>query len=118
MILNNSWNQICQIIEENGFIDSDLRPNLFLTLNKSQLYVLITLILNDLRALWITEIRNSNSYKFKFLFLIQTTKNKYNTSTSVEEYSFYVSTSLLSTLYSFKNPYSICFIIMSALFRL
>ena len=118
IVLNNSWFQLCQIIEENGFIDTGVHPNLFLGLNKSQLYILINFILTDLRSAWLNESKNINSLKFKFLFLLQNTKNKFSTSNSVEEYSFYVSSGLLSVLYSCTDPYTVCFIIMAALYRL
>ena len=116
-IIQNTWNQLCQIIEENGFIGTDLRPNIFLTMNKSQLYIFINLVLNDMRV-WASEHKTNNSTRMKYSFLVQNTKNKFHNTPTVEEYSFYVGTTLLSVLYSSVEAYSVCFIIMAALYRL
>jgi hypothetical protein len=116
-VIRNTWNQVCQIIEENGFIGTDLAPNIFLTMNKSQLYVFINLVLNDVKA-WASEHKTPQSSRLKYAFLLQNTKNRFNSTTSVYEYSFYVGTTLLSILYSSVEPYIICFIIMAALYRL
>ena len=116
-VIINTWNQVCQIIEENGFVGTDLRPNIFLTMNKSQLYVFINLVLNDMKA-WAAEHKSPHSSRFKYTFLVQNTKNKFHTTPTVEEYSFYVGTTLLSVLYSSVEAYVICFIIMAALYRL
>lgn len=117
MVILNTWIQVCQIIEENGFIGTELRPNIFLTMNKSQLFVFINLVLNDMKA-WSSEHKTSNSFRFKYTFLVQNTKNKFHSTLSVEEYSFYVGTTLLSVLYNSVEAYSVCFIIMAALYRL
>lgn len=116
-IIQNTWNQVCQIIEENGFNGTDLRPNIFLTMNKSQLYVFLNLVLNDMKT-WASEHKTPQSSRFKYTFLVQNTKNKFHSTSSVEEYSFYVGTTLLSVLYSSVEAYALCFIIMAALYRL
>lgn len=116
-IINNTWNQVCQIIEENGFSGTDLRPNIFLTMNKSQLYIFLNLVLNDMKT-WASEHKTPNSSRFKYTFLVQNTKNKFHSTPSLEEYSFYVGTTLLSVLYSSVEAYTVCFIIMAALYRL
>lgn len=116
-VIQNTWNQVCQVIEENGFIGTDLRPNIFLTMNKSQLYVFINLVLNDMKA-WAAEHKTNQSSRFKYTFLVQNTKNKFHSTPTVEEYSFYVGTTLLSILYSSVEAYSVCFIVMAALYRL
>jgi hypothetical protein len=116
-ILQSIWFQVCQIIEENGFSGTDLRPNIFLTMNKSQLYIFINLILNDVKA-WASEHKDPHSSRVKYTFLLQTTKNRFANTNSLQEYSFYVGTTLLSILYSSVEAYSVCFIIMAALYRL
>lgn len=113
-ILTNRWLQLTQIIEENGFYN--LNSNIFLGLNKSQLYVFLNMISDDMKT-WAAE-HDSKSKRFLYCFWIKNIMNKYSSSRSVQEYSFYVSTILLTILYNSVEPYNICFIIMSALYRL
>lgn len=114
-ITRNRWIQVCQITEENGF--SDVHPDLFLNLNKSQLYILIAMIHNDLKT-WAAEHKTIHSQRFLYTCWTQKIMKKYSTSNSAEEYSFFISSVLLSMLYNSVEPYNICFIIMSALYRL
>jgi hypothetical protein len=113
-VLSNRWLQVSQIIEENGFYN--LNPNLFLGLNKSQLYIFLNMILNDMKS-WAAE-HNNNSRRFLYCFWIRKILNKHSSSQTVQEYSFYVSTILLTILYNTIEPYTISFIIMSSLYRL
>ena len=65
-ILSNRWLQLVQIIEENGFFN--VNPNVFLGLNKTQLYILLTMILNDIKT-WAAEHKDKNSKRFLYAFL-------------------------------------------------
>ncbi len=114
-ILSNRWLQISQILEENGFFN--MNPNLFLGLNRTQLYIFLTMILNDMKT-WAAEHKDINSKRFLYVFWIQNILNKYSTTQSINQYSFYVSTILLTILYNSAEPYTVCFIILSALCRL
>jgi hypothetical protein len=114
-ILSNRWLQLVQIIEENGFFN--VNPNVFLGLNKTQLYILLTMILNDIKT-WAAEHKDKNSKRFLYAFWVQNIMNKYENTQNMQQYSFYVSTILLTILYNSVEPYSLCFIIMSALYRL
>jgi hypothetical protein len=115
IILTNRWVQLCQIMEENGFFN--ISPNLFLGLNKSQLYAFLAMIHNDLKT-WAAEHKPPHSKRFLYVFWTNNVMKKYSTAQSVAEYSFFVSSILLSILYDSVEPYSICFIFMSALYRL
>lgn len=114
-IVSNRWLQICQIIEENGFYN--VNPNIFLGLNKSQLYILSTMIFNDMKT-WAAEHKNSESRRFVYSFWLRNIMNKHSTCESIQQYSFYVSTILLTILYNSVEPYNVAFIIMSSLYRL
>lgn len=114
-ILLNRWTQICQVAEEHGFFN--IHPNFFLSLNKTQLYVLLAMINNDLKT-WAAEHEPIHSKRFLYVFWTTTSLKKFSSQTSVTEYSFFVSSVLLSILYNSVEPYTICFIIMSALYRL
>jgi hypothetical protein len=115
LLLLNRWTQICQIVEENGFFQPN--PNLFLNLNKTQLYIFLTMIHNDLKP-WAAEHKPPHSQRFRYVFWTNNVLKKHSSTQSLAEYSFFVSTILLSMLYNSVEPYAICFIIMSALYRL
>lgn len=115
IILTNRWTQICQIAEENGFFN--INPNLFLGFNKTQLYVLLHMIHNDLKT-WAAEHKPPYSKRFMHVFWTNNVLKKFSNTHSLDEYSFYVSNILLSVLYDSVEPYTVCFIIMSALYRL
>ena len=114
-VLQNRWLQLCQITEENGFFN--INPNLFLGLNRTQLYIFLTMISNDMKT-WAAEHKDKPSKRFVYVFWIQKILNKYQTTQSSVEFSFYVSSILLTILYTTTEPYPLCFIIMSALYRL
>jgi hypothetical protein len=114
-ILQNRWMQVCQIIEENGFFNTN--PNLFLQLGKGRLFVLLSLIHNDLQT-WAAEHKPPHSKRFLYVFWTSNVLKKIATAQSTIEYSFFVSSILLSILYDSVEPYNVCFIIMSALYRL
>jgi hypothetical protein len=114
-LTRNRWIQICQIAEENGF--TDINPELFLNLNKSQLYILMSMIHNDLKA-WAAEHKTIHSKRMLYTCWTQKMLKKYSTSECAAEYSFFISTVLLAILYNSVEPYNVCFIIMSALYRL
>lgn len=115
-LVRNRWTQVCQIIEENGFFNVD--PNVFLALNKSQLYVFLNMILNDLQ-IWAAEHKSSASRRYKYLTWVKTAITKfYNRVEPIHYYSFNVAGTLCVLLYDCVDSYNICFIIMSALYRL
>jgi len=113
--IENRWTQICQIAEENGF--HDVKPNLFLELNRTQLFILLTMIHNDLKT-WAAEHKPPHSKRFLYVFWTSNVLKKFSNVRSTEEYSFFVSSILLSILYDSVESYNVCFIIMSALYRL
>jgi hypothetical protein len=115
-LLQNRWVQVCQIIEENGFYD--IHPNTFVGLNKTQLYIFLNMILNDAQA-WAAEHKSSASKRYKYVAWIRNAIQKfYNRAQPVHYYSFTVASTLCVLLYDCVDPYNICFIIMSALYRL
>lgn len=115
-LVQNRWIQVCQIIEENGFFN--VHPNIFLALNKSQLYIFLNMISNDLQV-WAAEHKSSASRRYKYLTWIKSAILKfYGRVEAVPYYSFNVATTLSVLLYDCVDSYNICFIIMSALYRL
>lgn len=114
-VLQSRWLQICQIIEENDFYK--IHPNVFLTMNKTQLYIFISLICNDMNTL-AAEHKNNQSIRNKYVVWLMNLKYKFDSVQTAEEYAFYVATVFLTILHYSVEPYHFCFIIMSALFRL
>ena len=108
------WIQLCQIIEENGFYNTN--PEIFAQLNKTQLFVFLSLFGNDLKT-WAAE-HDSRSKRFMYVFWTNSVLKKFSNNYTLSEYSYFVSSILLSMLADSVEPYTICFIIMSALYRL
>lgn len=114
-ILANRWLQLCQIAEENGFVG--IHPNTFLSLNRTQLNIFLTMVYNDLKT-WACEYKDTASKRFLYVYWIRKILSKYSETPNPQQYSFYVSTILLTILYNSTEPYTVCFILMSALYRL
>lgn len=114
-VISNRWLQICQICEENGFLN--LPHNMLIDLNKSQLFIFLSMISNDMKS-WAAEHKREESQRIAYLIWIKNILRKFHTTYDDTEYSFFVSSMLLSILYHAKDTYSISFIIMSALYRL
>lgn len=114
-MLRIKWLQICQICEENGFLN--LPYELFIELNKTQLYVMLNMILNDMKT-WAAEHKQGNSKRLIYASWIKYIVRKFSTIETSTEYSFMASSILLSILYDSVEPYNVCFIIMSSLYRL
>lgn len=115
ILLQNRWVQVCQMIEENGFYN--IHPNIFLSLNKSQLYVLLNMIHTDVLA-WASEHNPIFSKRFRYLVWIRNSIKKFNRVDDLQYYSFTVASLLCILLYDCVDSYNLCFIIMSALYRL
>lgn len=75
------------------------------------------MIHNDLKT-WAAEHKPPHSKRFLYVFWTNNVLKRYPNAQNVAEYSFYVSSILLSILYDSVEPYPITFIIMSALYRL
>jgi hypothetical protein len=108
------WLQISQICEENGFFN--IPYQLFMELNKAQLFVFLNMISNDMKT-WAAEHKGKTK-RLIYVSWIRNIINRFSRTEDTPEYSFFTSTVLLSILYDSVDPYSICFIIMSALYRL
>lgn len=115
ILCNERWMRISQIIEENGFYD--INPQLFTTLNRTELYILLMLMIGDCVG-WVAEHKGRDSRRTKYLFCLQNLAKKRSAMTSQLEYSYCVSGMFLSILNDCVDPYTICFMIMSAMYRL
>ena len=113
--LDSNWMAISQIIEENGFFD--MNPLFFIALNRSQLVIFLTLISVDMKA-WASEHTGKYSRRHKYIHWLKNSINMYQPSIDSKFYSYVVSRALLSILNDCLEPYPICFILMSSLYRL
>lgn len=114
-LLQNRWTQVCQIIEENGFFN--IHPNLFIGLNKSQLYILLNMICNDIKV-WASEHNPVLSKRFRYLVWLKNSIKKFNKVSDLSYHSFTAASVLCIILYDCVDSYNVCFTIMSALYRL
>jgi hypothetical protein len=113
IITEKRWIRICQILEENAF--EDVTPNIFDTMNKTEFYVFLFLLVNDMKG-WIAGPKNMR--KLKYLFCVRNLLAKKQFITTSADFSYCVSGLLLSLLNDCTDPYPLCFMIMSALYRL
>ena len=114
-VLKASWTYICQIIIENGFFD--MSPLYFMSLNKTQLYIFITMIRNDMIAL-AAEHTSPESRRNKYVYWLKRLQDQHDSNVSVLELSYFTSKILSTILNDLAEPYPMCFIIMSAMHRL
>jgi hypothetical protein len=115
-LVDLKWLEVCQIIEENGFFD--MNHLLFSSFNKTQLYIYMNLIQIDLIA-YSAEHKTSSSERIKYTSWVKNLINrfgKYKYASSQASYN--VAKTLLSILNDCADPYTICFIIISAVVRL
>jgi len=114
-LVNEKWLTICQIIEENGFFD--MNHLMFASLNRTQMYVLMSFIHMDMVAFAVEHPLTSRRYQYvSWLKTVVTAfeKNK----TNRLQGSWASSRALLSILYDCPENYPVCFIIVSAICRL
>lgn len=117
-LVRNRWTQVCQIIEENGFY-TNLHVNTFLGLNRTQLFVFLRMICNDIQ-IWAQEHKKPGSRRIKYFVWVKEALRKMNMNMNMDmrQFSFIVSSVLCIMLYDCAEPYNICFIIMSSLYKL
>ena len=114
-VITEIWTSISQIIEENGFFD--VNPQTFSSLNRSQLYVFLLMISNDLKA-WAVEHNSKYSSRHKYFVWTWKILKLFTPATHPQKIQFMVAKVLLNILYDGIAPYNVCFIIMSSLYRL
>jgi hypothetical protein len=114
-VITEIWTSISQIIEENGFFD--VNPRTFSSLNRSQLYVFLLMISNDLKA-WAVEHNSKYSSRHKYFVWTWKILKLFTPATHPLKIQFMVAKVLLNILYDGIAPYNVCFIIMSSLYRL
>ena len=64
-VIENRWLQLCQVVEENGFFD--MNPMIFTTMNKSQLYIFLSMVCNDMKA----QLADRKIKRANYIFWIQ-----------------------------------------------
>jgi hypothetical protein len=114
-LVNEKWLTVCQIIEENGFFD--MNHLLFASLNRSQLYVMLNLIQQDLASFACEHPIGSRRYQY-VAWLRTCLSNFEKGRTHRTQASWASSKALLSILYDCPENYTVCFIIISAICRL
>ena len=113
--LDYIWLNVCQILVENGF--EDVVPNYFLRMNRSEHFIFVYYLLNDIATL---SLENPKTYNLKRC--LRSMRAFRTQIMPRQQYVFSISLKLgliLSTmLHTLVEPYQFCFIIMSALYRL
>lgn len=109
-LIEHQWMKVVQIIHENGF--EDIHPNHFMALGKTQLFILLNYLVNDMTAL-ATE-HPITSRRYRWLSAIKRERDMFNANPHAR---IQVPTLLTSLLNSMNEEYHMCFILMSALYR-
>ena len=113
--VDRKWLEMCQIIEENGF--EDMNHLLFASLNKTQLYILLNLVYIDLIA-YAAEHKTPICRK-KYVVWMKTVISKFSKfKYGSLQASYNAARAILSILNDSAEPYTLCFIIISAVVRL
>jgi hypothetical protein len=114
-LVSEKWLTVCQIIEENGFFD--MNHLLFASLNRSQLYVMLNLIQQDLISFASEHPAGSRRYHY-VTWLKSVLINFEKGRTQKLQASWATSRLLLSILYDCPENYTVCFIIISSVCRM
>lgn len=114
-VIKSGWINVCQIIEENGFFD--MSPEFFIGLNKTQLYILINLFNNDLKS-WASEHTSNYSRRRKYVQWMKMLLRQYAVGVDYLKFVYLTSRVFISILNDCNEQYSVCFMIMSSLYRL
>jgi hypothetical protein len=108
---NFQWTRVCQMLQENGF--EDATPNMFSTLSPHLLHILLSYMCTDM--LQLASEHPKTSKRYMYARALRHNKSHMYASRSPE---LYVATTLVMLLNDAVDTYPICFLIMSALFRL
>jgi len=106
-LVNEKWMTVCQIIEENGFFD--MNHLLFSSLNRSQLYVMLNLIQQDLISFASEHPKGSRRYQYGDSWLKSVLLNFEKGRSQRLQASWATSRLLLSILYDCPENYTVCF---------
>ena len=110
-LIEHQWMKIVQVVHENGF--EDVHPNHFMALGKTQLFILLNYMVNDMSALAMEHPKTSRRYRW--LAAIKRERDMFNMNPHGR---IQVPTLIISLLNSMNEEYHLCFILMSALYRL
>ena len=113
--LTNNWITVCQILEENGF--PDVNPNHFLELGEIQYYAFSTMMHQDMIA-WAAQHTRRDSMRKPYVKWLRRLSGEYLAGATIYELSFFTARVLINLFNDYPDPYEICFMTMSALYRL
>ena len=114
-VITWGWTHVCQILDENGFFETN--PMYFISMNRTQLFIFINMIEQDMRAL-AAEQKGFQTRRWKYVAWLKRLHREYVTGVDHVRFMYLVSKILVSILNDTRDPYPYCFVIMSALHRL
>jgi hypothetical protein len=105
------WNIICQVLEDNGFID--IHPNIFSRMNRRDYHVVSQFVIEDIRV----SLPKTHSYYNLFLKFLT---RLIHASSSVNAVQYILQSTQLYMLMLClpKDPYILAFTLMSGLYRM
>jgi len=114
-IVNTTWLSVCQMVEENGFFG--MSPLYFVSLNRTQLFVFVTIIAQDLTA-WAAEHTSVQSRRRRYVFWMKRLIDEFTPENNITRLSYLSSRVLTTILNDCMDNYAVCFMIMASLHRL
>lgn len=114
---SDKWMRICQEIEEKTF--TEINPIFFGTMSRNTMYVFTRMILQDVTAWRNEKPHGPKSRRAKYVYWLWNCAKKQvtNVNTPIQN-SYFLAGTLLNILMDCKESYPVCFIILSALYRL
>ena len=115
-IMKSGWIQICQIVHENGFFD-EMKPEIFIAMPKFQLSLVLSMFKRDLIS-WAAEHTFANSRRHKYVQWIRRLMTEYAKGIEHDRFTFLASRVIMAMMNDSVSQYDVCFMFMSALYRL
>lgn len=115
-IIKSAWIQICQIVHENGFFD-ELKPEYFISMPKFQMSLLLSMFKRDLTT-WAAEHPSPHSRRHKYVQWVRRLITEYAKGIERDKFIFLASRVIMAMMNDSADQYNVCFMFMSALYRL
>jgi len=115
-VIESGWIHICQIIHENGFFD-EMKPNMFLGMTKFQLSMVLNMFKRDL-ASWAAEHKSTTSRRYKYVHWLRRLIVEYAKGIEHDRFKFLASRVIMAIFNDTVDQYNVCFMFMTALYRL
>lgn len=109
-LIEHQWMKVCQNMHECGF--DDITPNAILSLNQTQIFTILCLMIDDLIAIKYTHTNPLKSRYYKYLQILRNDRHNFF---SRDYPDLHFAGSIISILNDMTDSFPICFSFASAL---